>query len=227
MAAPGQAAGTAPLKSLPGRLACRAGQVLARPTGASGDRLGRRPAGGVSRTATQYQRRQARIAVSSRGPADQVPRRPGPRPGQPAWRQSQPSHRSEPISRESVMLKEIGQIRFWARFPGARWSPITTSRRSGGTGTLLAQVPFGHRLGPRVAVCVGVMRTLPDVDLPALRTARIAARRAGPLQSRGRLCPARGGVTCIMGRHSSRVGLSVTFPRRGDYSHACGRPASG
>jgi len=39
VAAPGQAAGTAPLKSPPGRLACRAGQVLARPTGASGDRL--------------------------------------------------------------------------------------------------------------------------------------------------------------------------------------------
>ena len=40
--------------------------------------------GGVSRTATQHQRRRARIAVSSRGPAGQVPRRPGPRPGQPA-----------------------------------------------------------------------------------------------------------------------------------------------
>ena len=37
--------------------------------GASGDRLGRRPAGGASRTATQYQRRHARMAVSSRGPA--------------------------------------------------------------------------------------------------------------------------------------------------------------
>ena len=31
------------------------------------------------------------------------------------------------------MLKEIGQIRFWARFLGARLGPITTSRRSGGT----------------------------------------------------------------------------------------------
>ncbi len=56
----------------------------ARPTGASGDRLGRRPAGGVSRTATQSQRRQARMAVSSRGLLARYHVGPGSRPGQPA-----------------------------------------------------------------------------------------------------------------------------------------------
>jgi hypothetical protein len=56
----------------------------ARHTGASGDRLGRRPAGGVSRTATQYQRRQARIAASSRALLARYHVGPGPRPGQPA-----------------------------------------------------------------------------------------------------------------------------------------------
>ena len=44
---------------------------------------------------------------------------------------------------------------------------------------LPAQVPFGHRLGPRVAVGAGVMRPVPDVDFPALRAAGMAARRAG------------------------------------------------
>ena len=56
--------------------------------GSSGSPSGR----GVSRTATQDQRRQARIAVSS-GAAGQVPRRPRVPARSACWRQSQPSHR--------------------------------------------------------------------------------------------------------------------------------------
>ena len=74
--------------------------------------------GGVSRTATQDQRRQARMAVSSRGLLARYHVARGPGPVSLLASVTQPSHRCEPVSRESVMLKEIGQIRFWARFPG-------------------------------------------------------------------------------------------------------------
>ena len=56
-------------------------------------------------------------------------------------------------------------------------------------GALPAQVPFGHRLGPRVAVGAGVMRPVPDVDLPALRAAGMTARRAGALPARAMPLP--------------------------------------
>ena len=66
---------------------------------------------GVSRTATQDQRRQARIAVSSRGlpPGYHVRLHPGPVSLLASL--TQPSHSREPICRELVMLKEIGQMR--------------------------------------------------------------------------------------------------------------------
>ena len=84
--------------------------------GASGDRLGRRPAGGVSRTATQYQRRHARMAVSSRGVAGRGLRRPRAPARSACWCQSHNHRTGENRSPgKIVVLKEIGQIRLPVR----------------------------------------------------------------------------------------------------------------
>ena len=76
--------------------------------GASGDRLGRRPAGGVSRTATQYQRRHARMAVSSRGVAGRGLRRPRAPARSACWCQSHNHRTGENRSPgKIVVLKEL------------------------------------------------------------------------------------------------------------------------